>query len=489
MNLGEGKAVRRMASRSKCRFARTPGALTLIALGMSASCVSEPAGERGRDYRLWLETDAGFQQVPTETRGASQATGPRPVESAGPRAQEDFGDIPAFPVAVDDTRLFQAEVIPEGFGAGQSPFHRLDGDVIRNSDGTFTKMYHFRVGAPGAAVYLELMKRFVAGFSGLQQGQDYWIQPRYTTDPRRKNDDVWRSNGDFGLPFGTGDVADLVLIKSTTEMLQNVDRFLEELMTGVPQVEIEVSILEVSVDDDLVTGIQADFTRGTEADPESGLLDNVVMNLAQDLVLGTFGSFSAIQDETVITGLIQFLQTHTYSNVLSAPKLAVLNGHRAVIDTGAETPFFAPKFRAAGIQTVTTSFKQTGIKVVLLPFIVSADTVQLEITIEASAITGFVESGVDSGTQVTNPLISRRNAHTIVNVPSGKTVLIGGLSTSDEIERIEKVPLLGDIPLLGHLFKRTDSSHRRNQVLFLVKPTILIDPLAGGVQYDPAEDE
>src|SRR6185295_8850875 len=117
-----------------------------------------------------------------------------------------------------------------------------------------------------------------------------------------------------------------------------------------------------------------------------------------------------------------------------------------VIDTGQETPIFQPQFNASGITQITTSFKPTGIAVVVTPFILTPGVVQLEISVEVSAVTGFVKAGVGSDAEVENPLIARRNAHTVVNVPSGKTVMIGGLVTTEDIDSVEKVPFLGDIP-------------------------------------------
>jgi len=270
-------------------------------------------------------------------------------------------------------------------------------------------------------------------------------------------------------------------------LLRQLDAFLQSVIAEVPQIELEVTIVELALDDQLDTGISYTVTRGTEADPEGNLIDQGVVSLAQDLVRGTFGSFSSIHDEGVVNGLLQLLQSTTNSSVLSSPKLAVLNGHRAVVDTGFETPTFQPQFSASGITKITTSFEPTGIKVVVLPFILNDDNIQLEIAIEASNVTGFVTAGIGSGAEVQNPLIARRNAYTVVNVPSGKSVLIGGLVVNDEIDLVDKVPVLGDIPLLGYLFKRTTTTRRKAQVLFLVQPTISRDGFKPGALTDPAD--
>jgi len=99
-----------------------------------------------------------------------------------------------------------------------------------------------------------------------------------------------------------------------------------------------------------------------------------------------------------------------------------------------------------------------------------------------------VSAAISADASVENPLISRRNAHTVVNVPSGKTVMIGGLVTTDDIETEDKVPFLGDIPLLGYLFKRKTTTYRKAQVLFFVKPRIVEGKFRTSEIYDPTEE-
>jgi hypothetical protein len=439
------------------------------------SCVQERPATTGRTFRA-VEGRPVLEA--SRTRGAEHAAGPKRLErseSAPPSPQEDSlrADVPAVDLATSS-----------------SPFHRFDWNLIRNSDGTLTKLYYFRAqpAGPGAAAYVDLLKRFIPGFSGLAPDQDYWVTEKFLIDPRKESHETWQKEGVAGLMFGAGQVADLFMVTASEDMLRQIDEFLASVIADVPQIEIETTIVEIALSDDLAAGIELSLDRGgTADDPENVLIQDLTVKLAQDLVRGTFGTFQAIQDHTVVNGLIELLQATTNSEVLSSPKLAVLNGHRAIIDTGGETPFFQPAFNAAGINTITTQFKPTGIAVVVTPFIVTAGVVQLEISVEVSAVTGFVKAGIGSGAEVENPLISRREAHTVVNVPTGKTVMIGGLVTTDNIESVEKVPYLGDIPLLGYLFKRKTTTYRKAQVIFFVKPRIVESRFREGEIYDPGE--
>lgn len=447
-------------------------------LALATACVTERVAPRPRSFRVVEGSSAPTPVSPT--RGAEFARGPRAFDATRTAA-------PATKAPQDALR---ADVVPEQELPASSPFHRFEWNLIRNPDGTLTKLYYFRAqpNGPGAKAYVELLARFIPGFSGLAPDQDYWIKEKFLVDPRKESHDAWDQGGPAGLVLGNGQVADLFMVTASEDMLQQIDELLASLMADVPQVEIETTIVEIALDDSLSTGSTISFARGSADDPEEGLIQDVSVKLAQDLVRGTFGSFHAINDNIVVSGVLELLQSTTDAEVLSAPKLAVLNGHRAVIDTGSETPVFTPAFSSVGVQTINTTFKPTGISVVVTPFILAAGMVQLEISVEVSAVTGFVEAAVSSTASVENPLISRRNAHTVVNVPSGKTVMIGGLVTTDDIESVEKVPWLGDVPLLGHLFKRKTSTYRKAQVLFFVKPRILETKLREAEIYDPAEE-
>jgi hypothetical protein len=456
-------------------MSRTLLALLALLLIATDGCVQEQVRPRPRSFRA---VEGEHAHVASPTRGAESARGPKALEGAKP----------AMSAARQDA--LRAEVASEDEGPASSPFHRFEWNLIRNADGTLTKMYYFRAqpNGPGAKVYVELLQRFIPGFSGLAPDQDYWVKEKFLIDPRKESHESWESGGSSGLVSGTGQVADLFMVTASQDMLEQIDELLASLMADVPQIEIETTIVEITLDDSLAAGINTSVTRGTPTDPSGSLVEDVTVKLAQNLVSGAFGTFHAIHDDTVVSGLIELLQSTTNSEVLSSPKLAVLNGHRAIIDTGSETPFFTPSFNGNGVSAITTQFKPTGISVVVTPFILTAGMVQLEISVEVSAVTGFVTAAISADASVENPLISRRNAHTVVNVPSGKTVLIGGLVTTDDIETVDKVPWLGDVPLLGYLFKRKTTSYRKAQVLFFVKPRILESKMRESEIYDPAEE-
>jgi type II secretory pathway component GspD/PulD (secretin) len=163
--------------------------------------------------------------------------------------------------------------------------------------------------------------------------------------------------------------------------------------------------------------------------------------------------------------------------------MAVLNGHRAIIDTGTRQPVLQPVLGNNGNLTqVQVRFEDTGIKLVVTPYVLMDDIIQIDITAEVSFVSGFIETGQ---TGILNPIISERTASTVINVRDGQPFAIGGLKLTNKIERVTRIPLLGDIPVLGYLFKTESLTDRQSKVIFLVKPTLfrqpppLFDPMAG----------
>ncbi|MBI4879537.1 MAG: type II and III secretion system protein [Planctomycetes bacterium] len=290
-----------------------------------------------------------------------------------------------------------------------------------------------------------------------------------------------------------GKVSDLIALTAGEEVLLEVDDFLATILNDVPQVEIEGKIVEITFDDDLETGSNL-FVSEVEshyrenADGTSTLLGkgNVADTLFRSfespldpssfLSGGLVGSLvlSTIQDNTRYRAILRAIQASSHADVLSAPKIAVLNGHIAVIDTGSRTPVLTPTLNAVGqLQQVAVKYEDTGIKLYVTPYLLMDDMIQIDVMAEVSYVSGFIESGAAG---ILNPIISTRNASTVINIRDGQTFAIGGLIATDEIELVTKIPVLGDIPVLGYLFKSTNVTERQSQVIFFITPRLVRGP-------------
>ncbi|MEM7705578.1 MAG: type II secretion system secretin GspD [Pseudomonadota bacterium] len=180
-----------------------------------------------------------------------------------------------------------------------------------------------------------------------------------------------------------------------------------------------------------------------------------------------------IQEIPRLNALVTALDSDADNNVLSTPSIVTLDHQEAVINVGQEVPFVTGQFTNTGANQAAVSPFQTitredvGLTLTVTPHVNEGDTVILAIQQEVSSI---------SAQSVAVDLITnKRELSTTVMVPDGGVLVLGGLIDDAVSERIQKVPALGDIPLLGNLFKyRTTQRTKRNLMVF-IRPRILKD--------------
>lgn len=359
---------------------------------------------------------------------------------------------------------------------------RVRANEVQGADGRITRFYYFRAGQ--AAVYHAVLLRGVPALAGpdvqVTEKANFVVDPRsvqatgslYSPDP-------------FRLPAATeatssadvkssSVVADLLVITAPRAVLEQVNEMLRHTLLDAPQIEIEARVVTVVVDERSQWGLAGTITPGSVADPARTFFKQgdltLPLNQPQELKV----VLSHENDDLTTSVLLEALHDTSGSDVLSAPKVVVLNGHRAVIETGSETPIVSPKVNATGdITSALVSFAPTGVRLIITPFVVDKDLIQLDVSAHVSTITGSVAVARFANGTINNPVIAKQDAATVVNVRSGQRVLIGGLTVNEALDSVAKVPLLGDIPLLGNLFRRTSTTHRKTSVLYLIRPRIV----------------
>jgi general secretion pathway protein D len=162
------------------------------------------------------------------------------------------------------------------------------------------------------------------------------------------------------------------------------------------------------------------------------------------------------------------VSSDTNSNVLATPSITTLDNEEAYFIVGQEVPIITGSATGANnnnpFQTVER--EEVGIKLRVTPQVNEGNAVQLTIEQESSSVSG--NTGVDIS-------INKREIKTTVMADSGDTVILGGLIDEDVQESVQKVPLLGDIPIIGHLFKSTSSSTRKRNLMVFLRATIVRD--------------
>jgi general secretion pathway protein D len=182
-----------------------------------------------------------------------------------------------------------------------------------------------------------------------------------------------------------------------------------------------------------------------------------------------------LSDGISFAAILQALGTNSESNLLSTPSILTLDNEEASIVVGQEVPFRSGSFTTGsdGANNPFTTIKRenVGITLRVVPHIHDGDAVRLEVGQEVSSV---VNSNV-STTGFSDIVTNKRTIDTTILADDRQTIVLGGLIQDDIIETGSKIPLLGDIPLAGRLF-RSDSTERvkRNLLVFL-RPTILRD--------------
>ena len=260
------------------------------------------------------------------------------------------------------------------------------------------------------------------------------------------------------------------------------DPLITELDVRRPQVMIEAAIVEVTGDRSEDFGIQ--FGVGAGADGIVNAAGTSFSNLGTSLrqvlafigapaagVISNDGLSAAVGERGTFGALIQALGQSTRANLLSTPSITTLDNKAAEIVVGQNVPFRTGSYATDGNTTTpftTIERADVGITLRVVPRVHEGDTVRLEVSQEVSSLVGSVAGAADL---VTN----RRSIQTTVLADDGQTIVLGGLISDDQIRTRSQVPILGDIPILGELFKSRRESKTRRTLFVFLKPTILRD--------------
>jgi len=171
---------------------------------------------------------------------------------------------------------------------------------------------------------------------------------------------------------------------------------------------------------------------------------------------------------------IAALQTQGVSEVLAEPNIVAMDGKEASFLAGGEYPYPVVQGTSTGSGAVTIMFKEYGIRLNFIPTIMPNGNIRLQVAPEVSSL-DFGDAVELSGFQV--PAITTRKVNTEVELGDGQTFLIGGLLDNRETETFEKIPFLGDIPILGKFFQSKATNRTNTELIVLVTPE-LVSPLA-----------
>ncbi|GAA0854912.1 type II secretion system secretin GspD [Aliiglaciecola litoralis] len=310
-----------------------------------------------------------------------------------------------------------------------------------------------------------------------------------------------RSSNNREISIDAHPDSNALVITAEPDMMRSLEEVVRQLDIRRAQVTVEAIIVEVFEGDGTTLGVQWASEKGGGQQFNNGVIGIGALGVALREAEDTVNDISTItangevvtSTETVegnltplasllgglngfLVGVVkdgwgavlQAVSTDTNSNVLSTPHLTTMDNEEAFFIVGQEVPIITGSSTGSNnanpFQTVER--KEVGIKLKVTPQINEGNAVQMLIEQEVSSVSGATSVDI---------AINKREIKTTVIVDDGGTIVLGGLIDEEVQESVSKVPLLGDIPFFGNLFKSTTTSKRKRNLMVFIRPTIVRD--------------
>ncbi len=316
-----------------------------------------------------------------------------------------------------------------------------------------------------------------------------------------------RSRGNANISIEAHEDSNSLVITAEQDMMRSLEGVIRQLDIRRAQVLVEAMIVEVLEGDGInfgvqwispdygvqqwqgtgqapVTGLWAgqkeaeDIPGTTIFDPETKVTTtNPSTQGDYTLLASVLGSINGVMVGMIKddwAAVVQAVKTSTNSNILATPSITTLDNQEAYFIVGQEVPILTGSTASSNNSNPfqTISRQEVGVKLKVTPQINEGNAVQMELEQEVSGIAGATAVDIT---------INKRQMKTTVMADDGGTVVLGGLIDEDAQESVSKVPLLGDIPLLGELFTSTNSSKKKRNLMVFIRPSIVRDQ--AGMSY------
>jgi len=283
-----------------------------------------------------------------------------------------------------------------------------------------------------------------------------------------------------------------LIITAPAPLYRQVRAMIEQLDTRRAQIYIESLIVEVSGDNAADFGFQWQGLIGQNGDKYGLFAGTNSPSTAGpsiiDLTKTVVGNGTTLPGEGLNIGLLRnyggvyalaaiarMLQSQTNTNIVSTPNLITLDNEEAKIIVGSNVPFITGQFTNTGVATTspfqTIERKDVGITLRIRPQVGEGGVVRMTIYQESSSVSAQVAPGTSNA----GPSTDKRSIESTVVVDDGAILVLGGLIEEKYSQNISKIPLLGDIPYLGALFRSESRSKTRTNLMVFLRPVVMRD--------------
>jgi len=253
-----------------------------------------------------------------------------------------------------------------------------------------------------------------------------------------------------------------IVVTAPSQMLEKIERDLKAVDAPPPLIMVDAVVVELSKTGEMQRGFAAEYASSeVEAHVDAGTGEVGYKTLDAEAISAGVG------DTATLTATLKALVSSGAASIRANPRMAAANGKRAEIFIGAQR-FIKVTYSSGGSQQERIEAVPVGVKLTVTPWTGGSGEITTNIRVEVSNI-----SSLDPETGL--PLLSTREAHSTVRTNDGETVVIGGLTQRQTETTRTKIPVLGDIPIIGPLFRSTSSSSVDTELLILLTPRLLSD--------------
>ncbi|WP_302123820.1 type II and III secretion system protein family protein [uncultured Dialister sp.] len=245
---------------------------------------------------------------------------------------------------------------------------------------------------------------------------------------------------------------------------ENIIDLLE--MSHPSQIRLEAQLIEINTDDEKNLGIQ--YWSPTLGNSSSGITPGAsgLVYVGEDMY-NKRGSFGWIGSHlSTIDASLHALVTNGKARILSRPSITTMSGKTANILIGGRIPIPT----SAGDGEISIDWREYGIRLNIEPVVDGENKITSKVHAEVSTL-DYGHAVVENNFSI--PALASREADAVINVRSGATMAIGGLLNSEDSKTISKIPLLGDLPIIGQFFRHTSKTRDNRELLILITPTLV----------------
>jgi len=287
-----------------------------------------------------------------------------------------------------------------------------------------------------------------------------------------------------------------IIVTDTEAKVRDIRSLIEKIDRITPQVLVEVRIYDITSKDNFDLGIEWRGGRRTHLDADGNIInDDIVVekggadtyvgsitdpaviagfegdtNKTADATMG-FLRFGVLNEHFNIDAVLRAEKENIDAKLLANPRILVVDNEQATFDIVTEHPY-VEKTITSGTVTESVKFKNVGVKLVVTPHVARDGMLRMIIEPEFSVlVTRVTVSSSDV------PVVDTRKVKTVALVRDGEAVVLGGLRKKETSQQVNKVPLLGDIPILGNLFRIEGEATVNTELVVFITPQIITEPV------------